>query len=150
MSERFKTQNSRSNERTHELEPVYQFTVALRTTNPNNGAYGTSRNAMFARARARKAQRSALRLSTQSSVRYMQDLFGKCIEVTVTRIAPSNGLDPHDGLGAALKGAIDGIADGLGLKNDRDPRVRWILKQRRGKGYGVEVSFREASNEDIG
>lgn len=131
---------------------VCEFTVALKTSNPNNGQQGNSRLASILRAKTRKQQRSLVRLMTMTlhDCPYTIPLPSRVIEVTVTRIAPSNGLDPHDGLGAALKGCIDGIADGLGLKNDRDPRVRWILKQRRGKGYGVEVSFREASNEDIG
>ena len=47
-----------------------------------------------------------------------------------------------------MKGVIDGIADGLGLKNDRDPRVVWHLAQRRGapKEYAVEVLITEASH----
>lgn len=63
------------------------------------------------------------------------------VRVIVTRVAPSSGLDEHDGLGAALKGCIDGIADGLGLTNDRDPRVTWELRQQRGRGYAVEVEI---------
>ena len=111
------------------------FTLSLRTKNPNNGAMGFSRNAAFAKVRARKAERSAAWAATLSAVGLTPAL---PVRVTVCRVAPSNGLDPHDGLGAALKGCIDGIADGLGLKNDRDPRVTWVLEQRRGP-WGVDV-----------
>ncbi len=116
------------------------FTIPVKTTNPNNGAQGWSRNASFAKARRRKSQRQMAWAKTLSMVG-LNPTF-PC-RVTVTRVAPSNGLDPHDGLGASLKGSIDGIADGLGLKNDRDARVTWVLEQRRGpKGhYAVEVQI---------
>ncbi len=114
------------------------FTLAIKTTNPNNNSQGFSRTATFAKARRRKAQRKAAWAKTLSAVGLTPKF---PVTVTVCRVAPSGGLDPHDGLGAALKGCIDGIADGLGLKNDRDPRVTWMLDQRRGppKVYAVEV-----------
>lgn len=115
-----------------------RFQVSLRTTNPNNGAQGHTRLASIIKANERKKQRAALRMLTMAHVK--SPTFP--LVVTVTRIAPSSGLDPHDGLGAALKGCIDGIADGLGLTNDRDERVTWRLTQRRGKPreYAVEVA----------
>lgn len=115
-----------------------RFTLALKTTNPNNGSAGFSRAATFAKARRRKAQRQVAgamtRVMVGPSPRWP-------LVITLTRVAPSDGLDPHDGLGAALKGVIDGVADGLGLRDDRDARVTWVLGQRRGhKGaYAVEV-----------
>jgi hypothetical protein len=110
---------------------------AVKTTNPNNGSQGFSRNASFGKARRRKAQRTA----AQAHVLAAGPLPELPLLVSVTRVAPSDGLDPHDALGPALKGVIDGIADALGLKNDRDPRVTWALGQVRGpKGYyGVEI-----------
>lgn len=112
-------------------------TVPIKTTNPNNGAFGMSRNAAFARARRRKTERETARAFVLS----VRPLPPMPVRVVVTRLAPSDGLDPHDGLGAALKGCIDGIADALGLSNDRDARVTWELNQRRApKGvYAVEV-----------
>lgn len=118
---------------------MIRFSLAIKTTNPNNGAAGFSRAAAFAKARRRKAQRQAAGAMTRAVVgpspRWP-------LTVHVVRVAPSDGLDPHDGLGAALKGIIDGIADGLGLTNDRDPRITWRLDQRRGpRGvYAVEVA----------
>lgn len=111
------------------------FTLSTRTSNPNNGATGNSKIAGIIRARKRKAERHAAWTKTLSIVG-LNPRFP--VVVTVCRIAPSNGLDPHDGLGASLKGTIDGIADGLGLKSDRDPRVTWALEQRRGP-WGIEV-----------
>lgn len=115
------------------------FRVNLKTRNPLNGAAGNSRLAAIIRANERKRQRGQLKILTMAYCK------GPAfpIEVTVTRVAPSGGLDPHDGLGAALKGCIDGIADGLGLESDRDPRVTWKLAQRRGRPreYAVEVGI---------
>lgn len=56
--------------------------------------------------------------------------------VTLTRIAPSSGLD-DDNLRGALKACRDGVADALGV-DDRDARVTWLYGQRRG-AWGVEV-----------
>lgn len=53
------------------------------------------------------------------------------VDVTLTRIAPRE-LD-DDNLAYAFKAVRDGVADALGLKNDRDPRVSWSYSQERGK-----------------
>lgn len=113
------------------------FTLAIRTLNPNNGSTGNSRICGIIRARKRKTERRTAWMKTLSVVGLTPHF---PVVVTVCRIAPSNGLDPHDGLGASLKGTIDGIADGLGLKSDRDPRVIWVLDQRRGP-WAVEVKI---------
>lgn len=117
------------------------FSIGMKTTNPNNGQQGNSRLASIIKARKRASQRRVAWAKTLSVVGLTPRF---PLVVTVCRVAPSGGLDPHDGLGAALKGCIDGIADGLGLKNDRDPRVTWVLAQRRGgKGvYAVDVTLR--------
>jgi hypothetical protein len=57
--------------------------------------------------------------------------------VTLTRVAPSNGLD-GDNLQGSLKACRDGVADWLKV-DDRDPRVTWLYEQRRGKEWTVEV-----------
>lgn len=118
-----------------------RFTIRVKTTNPNNGSQGWSRNATYAKARTRKAQRAQAMLETRAALGLHPRL---PVVVTLTRVAPSNGLDPHDGLGASLKGIIDGITDALGLASDRDSRVRWHIEQRRGKPreYAVEVWVR--------
>lgn len=59
--------------------------------------------------------------------------------VVLTRVSPRE-LDT-DNLSGALKGCRDGIADGLGLRDDRDPRVTWHVRQRKGKA-AVEVIVR--------
>lgn len=118
--------------------------IPIKTTNPNNGQTGNTRLAAIIRGKQRKSQRAATALCIIA--KWIQSPFWRPdmlpAYVTVTRLAPSNGLDPHDGLGAALKGCIDGVADALGLKNDRDPRVKWKLMQERSKTYGVRVEIR--------
>jgi len=117
------------------------FSIPVKTTNPNNGRQGFSKGATFTKARSRKRQRHTAGMMTLAAMA-RADLTLPVV-VSVTRVAPSQGLDPHDGLGAALKGIIDGISDGLGLKNDRDTRVQWQLSQRRGraKEYAVDVAI---------
>ena len=67
------------------------------------------------------------------------------VHVTMTRLAPSSGLD-FDGLTAALKSVRDGIADALGV-DDRDPRVTWSYGQERAKAYGVRITVTGAASQ---
>lgn len=64
---------------------------------------------------------------------------GERARVTLVRIAPRD-LD-DDNLRPSMKAIRDEIADRLGLRNDRDPRVAWMYEQRRGipKQYAVEI-----------
>jgi hypothetical protein len=60
--------------------------------------------------------------------------------VTLTRIAPSNGLD-DDNLAGALKACRDEIAEWIGV-NDRDRKtVRYEYEQERGP-WGVRIEWR--------
>ena len=67
--------------------------------------------------------------------------------ITLTRIAPRE-LDSHDNLPTAMKPLVDGIADALELKNDRDPRVKWEYAQRRAgvREFAVEVEVALRTN----
>jgi hypothetical protein len=59
--------------------------------------------------------------------------------VTLTRFAPSNGLD-DDNLAGSLKGVRDAVAAWLGV-DDRDrSRVRYVYDQQRG-AWAVGISF---------
>ncbi len=121
---------------------MISLTIPIKTTNPNNGSQGMSRGAAMSKARRRKVQRFAAKMHCSGAFTVYPGRPPLPADVTVTRLAPSNGLDPHDGLGAALKGVIDGVADALGLANDRDERVTWVLEQERSKTYGVRVEIR--------
>lgn len=62
--------------------------------------------------------------------------------VTLTRVAPSNGLD-DDNLSGALKGVRDAVADWLGVDDKDRETVRYEYAQRRGP-WGVEIEWRSA------
>ena len=59
--------------------------------------------------------------------------------VTLTRIAPSRGLDEGDNLPSSQKHVRDAVAKVLGI-DDRDPRVRWIYAQSRGP-WSVQITI---------
>ncbi len=67
--------------------------------------------------------------------------------ITLKRIAPK-ALDAHDNLPQSMKPLVDGIADALGLTNDRDERVTWrYAQERRGvREYAVEVFVRDRAS----
>jgi len=72
---------------------------------------------------ARKAERPAL----------------PCV-VTLTRVAPSNGLD-DDNLSGAMKAVRDQVAHWIGVDDARRDIVRYEYEQRRGP-WAVEISWR--------
>jgi hypothetical protein len=113
----------------------FRVLLPIKTPNPSNGAFGTTRAAMFAEASMRKSQH-AIALAGVGAALRSRGLVGADVlpcTVTLTRIAFSNGLDEHDNLRSALKKIVDGIADALGLASDRTPLVQWEYAQRRGK-----------------
>jgi hypothetical protein len=83
------------------------------------------------RAKRIKSQRETAAALVRQHVNH--DIWGEPggIVVTMVRVAPRE-LD-MDNLAHAFKGWVDGVADGLGLKSDRDPRVTWRWEQRKGK-----------------
>lgn len=117
-------------------------TLPIKTHNPLNCAQGTTMRAMYARARERKEQRSLAFMVVRGAIDRARVRIP--VVITLTRIAPSSGLD-DDAVGPALKAVRDGITDALGLKNDRDERLTWRYAQRRGRRfeYGVEVLVEE-------
>jgi hypothetical protein len=121
---------------------ILEVTLPIRTTNPLNGAQGTTRGAMFARAKDRARQRDLTGLVLSPARRKLVKLLtdGERFNVTLTRIAPSEGLD-DDSLPASMKAIRDAIADTCGLPSDRTPLIRWIYGQRRSKEYGVIVAI---------
>lgn len=109
----------------------------LRLENPLNGSH-----LHWAAAAKRRARiRGVVLMAVRSRARDVP----LPIVVTITRIANSDGLDPHDGLPASCKPVIDAIADAYGI-DDRDSRVTWRHEQRRGKAYGCEIRL-EAARE---
>lgn len=64
--------------------------------------------------------------------------------VTLTRIGPTNGLDPFDNLPSSLKGTVDQIAQWLGVDDRKDDRVRYVCRQERGKTWAVAIEITAA------
>lgn len=115
------------------MTTLLRIEIPLRTRSVLNGAHGH----WAANARERKAQRNATALVLRPRLHGWS--VGAGAIVTLTRIAPSNGLD-SDNLGAALKSVRDGVADALAV-DDRDPRVVWHYAQERGKSYAVRIEL---------
>ncbi len=90
------------------------------------------------RAKRAKAHRSAGLLVVRAALRGKAPVFP--LTVIITRIAP-RALD-DDNLTGSAKSLRDGVADALGI-DDRDPRVKWAVAQRRGKSreYGAEIEL---------
>jgi hypothetical protein len=116
------------------------FAFAARTPNKANGSRGFSRAAALGEARRCRALHDQARAHTLRAVNGAEVL--PCT-VTLCRVAPSQGLDEHDGLRHALKHVVDGIAAALGLASDRDERITWEYDQRRGSAgeHAVEVTI---------
>ena len=109
------------------------LTIPLRTGRGLN-----AREHYRVRAKRVKAEREAVALMLGPQVK--PAMFP--LTVTLTRIAPSNGLD-DDNLAGSLKAVRDQIADWLGV-NDRDRKtVRYEYEQERGP-WGVRIEWRTA------
>ena len=121
---------------------IAEVMLPLRTKNWSNSSQGTTRAAMFAKAKAKQEQRDLTRLVLTPGKRKLIAALKQygLLNVTLTRIAPSSGLDPDDNLRIALKWIKDGVAEVLEV-NDRDPRITWHYDQRREKDYAVHVAI---------
>jgi hypothetical protein len=108
-------------------QPLAHYEVPLRLISFSNGR-GASKGAAFAKAEKVKTQRMAGERAGRRFFRHLA-LPAAFFAVRVIRIAPRS-LDPHDNIGHACKAVIDGCAEGLGL-DDRDPRVRYVVDQRK-------------------
>lgn len=131
------------------------------TKNPLNNSQGRTRAGMLWRARERRklrqmtAMQCGLQLGlltpwTMPLIRRVDREAGslnvaivpvKRITITLVRISPLP-LDHWDGLRAALKPVVDGVADFLGVK-DSDKRVMWNYNQTKGRvrEHAVEITF---------
>ena len=119
--------------------PLIRVRVPVRT-----GAGLNDRCHWRVRAKKTKEQRQA----TYWLLRHMEPAKESLLTVTLTRLAPSNGLD-DDNLAGSLKAVRDGVADWLGI-DDRDPRVKWAYGQRRDPVWGVEIEVRPMQGYTVG
>lgn len=117
-------------QRTTVVDSAVGATIAMRTKNELN-MHEHWRN------RANRAR------DQKCLVKFELGKTGVCalpVLVKLTRIAPSRGLDPHDGLPASLKFVADAVAEMYGI-DDRDPRLSFAYAQERGE-YAVRVVIR--------
>jgi hypothetical protein len=106
--------------------------LPLVSKNPLNGQHGH----WSVKAKARKCIRNVVCLALRARLRQV----ALPVVVVVTRISPRK-LDAWDGLPAALKPAIDGVADALGIRDD-DPRVTWRVAQDKGRPKERAIEIR--------
>ena len=123
------------------MTKLAEILLPIRTKNPLNMSQGITRAGMFARAKERKQQRYLASLAVSPGrVRLQDALLCGPLEVHLTRIAPSSGLD-DDALPASMKSIRDGVADAMGFTTDRHPLLLWKYAQARGKDYAVKVEI---------
>lgn len=72
------------------------------------------------------------------------------LTVTMTRCSP--WLLDDDNIHGACKNTRDEIADWLGLPNDRDPRVTWVVEQRKchRDSKGMEIRIEARAERKVG
>lgn len=102
------------------------------------GRGGNDRQHWRAKARTKKAEREAV--AWQFRMVSAPKITPICV-VTITRIAPGNGLD-DDNLAGACKHVRDEIAHWLGVDDKRSDIVRYAYAQARGP-WSVRIEVAE-------
>jgi hypothetical protein len=103
-------------------------------------------------AKARRVKRERTRLTTELWLRFRGLMFGDPSEfrarcgagpwlVTLTRLAPSAGLD-DDNLAGSFKAVRDELAAWLGVDDGNQHRVRWLYAQRHAP-WGIELRIED-------
>lgn len=116
------------------------FDIPLRTVSGMN-----AREHWRKRARRVEAERMAVRMAIvgQYGAKLPERPRKPCL-VKLTRIGPTNGLDPFDNLPSSLKGVVDEIANWLGVDDRKSDLVRYKCAQERGKQWLVRVEIKHA------
>ncbi len=92
------------------------------------------------KARRVQAQRNLVTLVLRGTVA-RQMMHVAPLSVTITRIAPSSGLDDDNAV-SSCKAVRDAVAEVLGI-DDRDARVDWLVRQKRGP-WGCHIRIEPA------
>lgn len=115
----------------------------METRSPNNVRFA-SRKGMFAESTRKKAIRDRTRLELQSCMfrNRVSARRGLPSRITIIRYSSGVGLD-HGNLWASQKEVIDGIADALELKSDKelqDPARMSLLQSKCKRGeHSIEI-----------
>ncbi len=114
-----------------------KFEIPLRTVSGMN-----AREHWRARARRVEGERWAVRMAiVQQYGAKLPDAPKTPCVVKLTRIGPTNGLDPFDNLPSSLKGCVDEIANWLGVDDRKSDLVRYECAQERGPKWLVRVEI---------
>ena len=111
--------------------------VALETPNPLNNAQGYHHG--------KAAQRKRRRQVAELAVRSLANRPPLPVQVKLTRYSAGT-LDAWDGLRAALKNVLDGVADAYGVA-DNDPRFQPVEPQQEKappRCHGVRIELQAA------
>ena len=125
---------------------MVDFFIPTQTRNPSNSATRHSRIASILHSKENRAQRDMARAFTVAALRKSDTRTADLLPAVVTLTRWSSGrLDAHDGLPAALKRVVDGIALALGI-DDGGPLVAWQYAQKKvsPKVFGVWVQIERA------
>ena len=129
-----------------QAEPLLRVELPLTTVSEAN-----AHEHWRAKAKRAKSQRDAVANRLRPFPRSIGEDFLLCasgalyaggLVVLLTRVAPRS-LD-SDNLSRSLKACRDGVADALGI-DDRDPRVTWLVDQRKGPAAVVVEIFRRTT-----
>ena len=124
------------------------FTIPVKTVNELNQRMRSTRHA-WARLAARAEQQkiatedcAAYACGTQYAAHGIAPTFP--ITVQLTRLAPSGGLDPADGLPSSMKYVIDALCAYMGVDDGpKETRVKFLpVLQEKSAEYGVRVEIR--------
>jgi hypothetical protein len=113
--------------------------------NPLNNSQGTTRGAMIAASKKRKAQRMRTMLEVQTALLKLTETSKQVFfrspkfSVWLIRVSPRE-FDKWDGLPASLKAVVDGIADAFETKDD-DKRFIWNAPTQAYGGKGVNEIY---------
>lgn len=125
----------RAAEASHAIDGLL-VVLPIRTRNPLNQPTGNTRVAGIMRSRMRAAHRKVTKITVAAHMKSRAVAPSEFLpaRITITRVSMGE-LDKWDGLGAALKAVIDGVADVFELRDD-DHSFEWVLRQKKG-GRGV-------------
>ena len=109
------------------------FVIRVRTQNVLNARVSNSRAAGIIQRKRDAHERDAAKSATEAAMRRDGLAAHELVpaKVLITR-ASAGRLDPHDGLPAACKRVVDGIALALGI-DDGGPFVTWAYQQAKVK-----------------
>lgn len=118
--------------------PLTRIELPIRTVNSLNVSEHWRRRAKRAQATRAAAKLALKSVATSAWAHVVATLLRDGLRVVLTRHSRGK-LDAHDGLPAALKHVVDGVADALAIE-DNDSRIEWRYAQAPG-GPSVTVEI---------